>query len=150
MAGTHTRIVLHVVFSTKDRAPVITPDLQPRLYDYMGGILRAEGATLFAIGGMPDHIHVLLRMRTDAALADLMRTLKGRSSHWVHETFPEHAAFGWQDGYSAFSVSRSQEAVVKQYIERQEEHHRVRTFRVELIEFLDAHGVEYDPRYIAP
>ena len=93
MPGTYSQIILHVVFSTKQRRLWITPDIQARLYEYVGGIIRAEKGTLHAIGGMPDHLHILLPWRTDGAVSDLMRTVKARSSRWVHETFPDSSAF---------------------------------------------------------
>jgi putative transposase len=148
MPGTYSQILLHVVFSTKARAAFIKPELQPRLYDYIGGIVRAEKGTLYAIGGMPDHVHLLLRWRTDGTIADLMRTVKARSSLWVHQTFPAFPAFAWQEGYAAFSVSKSAEADVKAYIERQIEHHQKRAFEQELLALLRAHGVSFDPRYV--
>ena len=89
MPGTYSQLLLHFVFSTKNRAPLIRGSIESRLYDYIGGIVRAENGTLYAIGGLPDHIHLLVRWRTDGAVADLMRTVKARSSLWVHQTFAE-------------------------------------------------------------
>ena len=148
MPGTYSQILLHVVFSTKQRRPYITPDIQARLYDYVGGIIRAEKGTLYAIGGMPDHVHILLRWRTDGTISDLMRTVKARSSRWIHETFPDSSAFAWQEGYAVFSVSKSSEANVKAYIETQAEHHKKRDFAEELLALLHAHGIEYDERLV--
>lgn len=148
MPGTYSQILFHVVFSTKGRAAFIKPELQPRLYDYIGGIIRAEKGTLYAVGGMPDHVHLLVRWRTDGTIADLMRTVKSRSSLWVHQTFPALSAFAWQEGYAAFSVSKSGEADVKAYIENQVEHHQERDFQAELLALLHAHGVSFDPRYV--
>ena len=148
MPGTYSQILLHVVFSTKQRSSYITPEIQGRLYDYLGGIIRAEKGTVYAIGGMPDHLHILLRWRTDGAISDLMRTLKARSSRWVHETFPNSGGFAWQEGYAVFSVSKSAEANVKAYIENQAEHHRKRDFAEELLALLHAHGIEYDERFV--
>ncbi len=148
MPGTYSQIILHVVFSTKQRRPCITPDIRARLYEYVGGIIRAEKGTLYGIGGMPDHLHILLRWRTDDAISDLMRTVKARSSRWVHETFPNSGAFAWQEGYAVFSVSKSAEAKVKAYIENQAEHHRKRDFAEELLALLHAHGIEYDERLV--
>jgi REP element-mobilizing transposase RayT len=148
MPGTFSQILLHVVFSTKRRTASIKPVLQERLYDYIGGVVRAEKGTLYAIGGMPDHIHLLLRWRTDGTIADLMRTVKSRSSLWVHQTFPAFATFAWQEGYSVFSVSKSAEANVKAYIEKQADHHQKRDFREELLALLRAHGVSFDPQYV--
>jgi REP element-mobilizing transposase RayT len=117
MPGTYSQILLHLVFSTKNRANLIKPEIQSRLYEYIGGIVRSERGTLYAIGGMPDHLHLLLRWRTDGSVADLMRTVKARSSRWIHDTFPAFEGFAWQEGYSVFSVSKSVESKVKAYIE---------------------------------
>lgn len=148
MPGTYSQILLHVVFSTKGRAASIKPEVQARLYPYIGGIVRAEKGTLYAIGGMPDHVHLLVRWRTDAAIADLMRMVKARSSRWMHQTFPDAAAFAWQEGYAAFSVSKSAEPDVKRYIETQGEHHGKHGFKEELLALLKAHGVDFDERYV--
>ncbi len=148
MPGTYSQVILHFVFSTKRRVAYITPEIQTRLYDYIGGIVRAEKGTLYAIGGMPDHVHLLLRWRTDASIADLMRTVKARSSRWVHQTFADAAAFAWQEGYGVFSVSKSAEPDVKNYIENQVEHHKQRDFKAELLALLRAHGVEFDERFV--
>jgi len=148
MPGTYAQILFHIVFSTKCRRALITPEIQPRLYAYIGGIVRSEKGTLHAIGGMPDHVHMLLRWRTDDALANLMGTAKARSSLWVHQTYPESATFAWQEGYAVFSVSKSIEPGVKEYIAHQAEHHRKNDFKDELLALLNAHGVEFDARYV--
>ena len=148
MPGTYSQILFHVVFSTKQRRPYITPAVQARLYDYVGGIVRAEQGIIYAIGGMSDHLHMLLRWRTDGAISDLMRTVKARSTRWVHETFPDSPAFAWQEGYAVFSVSKSAEANVKAYIETQAEHHEKRDFAEELLALLRAHGIEYNERFV--
>lgn len=148
MPGTYSRILLHVVFSTKERRPWMTPDLAERLFAYMGGIVRAERGVLCDIGGVPDHVHLYRRWRPDESVSNLMRTVKARSSKWVHETFPRLAAFAWQEGYSVFSVSQSQEAAVKKYIAGQAEHHKKEDFRSELLRMLRLHEVEFDERYV--
>lgn len=148
MPGTYTRLLYHFVFSTKRREPLIAPDIEPRLHEYMGGIVRSMNGVAIRIGGMPDHVHMLIRWRTDETLAALMRTVKARSSAWVHETFPALGTFAWQAGYGAFTVSASQADAVEAYIANQAEHHRVRTFQEEFVEFLRTHGIEYDERYI--
>lgn len=147
MPGSYTQILLHIVFSTKHREPMINDDIRDRLYAYLGGIVRAEQGTLYAIGGIEDHVHLLIRWRADAAISDLMRTLKSRSTKWVKNELGCEA-FAWQEGYAAFSVSKSQEDVVRAYIAKQAEHHREVGFREELVRLLDAHGVEYDARWI--
>lgn len=148
MAGTYSQILLHVVFSTKLRQPSIAPDLADRLYSYMGGIVRAKKGILYDIGGTNDHVHIYLRWRPDESVSDLLRTVKARSSKWVHDSFPALGAFAWQEGYSAFSVSKSQEQVVKNYIAGQAEHHKKEGFQSELLRLLRAHGIEFDERYV--
>ena len=100
------------------------------------------------IGGVEDHIHLYLRWRADAKVSDLVRTVKARSSKWIHDTFPALGAFAWQEGYSVFSVSKSREVAVKKYIAGQREHHRNEDFKSELLRFLRAHGTEFDERYV--
>ena len=148
MPGTYSRILLHAVFSTRARQPSITPELAERLYPYIGGIIRSEKGMLFDIGGMPDHVHLYLRWRTDASISDLMRIVKSRSSRWIHDTFPELKEFAWQEGYSVFSVSKSREAAVRAYIAGQAEHHRTQGFKSELLGLLRRHGVEFENKYV--
>jgi putative transposase len=148
MPGTYSQLLLHIVFSTKGRTPWIAPDVAERLYPFIGGIVRAERGVLYAIGGVEDHVHLYIRWRPDGAVSDLMRTVKSRSSKWVHETYPTLAAFSWQEGYSAFSVSKSQEVAVKAYIAKQAEHHRQEDFKSEHLRLLRAHGVAFDERYV--
>jgi putative transposase len=148
MAGTYSQLLLHIVFSTKGRTPWIAPDVAERLYPFMGGIVRAEKGVLYAIGGVEDHVHIYVRWRPDGAVSDLMRTVKSRSSKWVHETYPNLAAFSWQEGYSVFSVSKSQEDGVKAYIAQQAEHHSREDFKSEHLRLLRAHGVAFDERYV--
>ncbi|MEZ6235231.1 MAG: IS200/IS605 family transposase [Phycisphaerales bacterium] len=148
MPGTYTQLLLHIVFSIRQRTPWISSDTAERLYPYIGGIIRAEKGVLLDIGGIEDHIHLYIRWRPDAALSDLMRTVKSRSSKWVHATYPDLAEFAWQEGYSAFSVSKSQEPAVKRYIASQREHHATDDFRAELLKMLRAHRVEFDERYV--
>jgi REP element-mobilizing transposase RayT len=138
----------HIIFSTKNRLPSIDAAWQPRLYEYIGGILRNEKCVLSAAGGMPDHVHLLVSMSREIAVADLLRLIKANSSKWIHETFPASHAFAWQAGYGAFSVSDSGRDAVKKYIAGQAEHHRVRTFQEEFIEFLKRHEIEYNEKYI--
>jgi putative transposase len=144
MAGTFTALHYHLVFSTKDRFPMIDGLLQPRLFGYMGGVIRSEGGTPVAIGGMPDHVHLLVRWPAKRAVSDLMRVVKSRSSGWVHQTFPGKEKFAWQEGYGAFSVSKSDLERVADYVRNQAEHHRTRGFKEEFARFLESHGIEYD------
>lgn len=148
MPGTYSQLLLHIVFSTKARASWITADVAERLYPYLGGIIRAEKGVLYDIGGVEDHVHLYLRWRPDGSISNLMRTVKSRLSKWVHDAFPQLAEFAWQEGYSVFSVSKSQEDAVKKYIAGQAEHHKKEDFKSELLRSLQAHGVEFDPRYV--
>lgn len=148
MPGTYSQILLHIIFSTKNREPWITADIVARLYQYMGGIIRAEKGVLYDIGGIEDHVHLYLRWRPDATVSDLMRTVKSRSSGWIHDTFPTLGAFAWQEGYSVFTVSKSQEGAVKAYIANQAEHHKKEDFKSELLRMLRAHEIEFDERYV--
>ncbi|MCC6427605.1 MAG: IS200/IS605 family transposase [Phycisphaerales bacterium] len=148
MPGTYSQILLHVVYSTKGRVPWIGREVAERLYPYIGGIVRAEKGALYNIGGVEDHVHMYLRWRTDGTVADLTRAVKARSSLWVHQTFAELGEFAWQEGYSVFSVSNSQEEAVKKYIAGQAEHHRKEDFKTELLRMLRLHEVEFDERYV--
>jgi REP element-mobilizing transposase RayT len=148
MPHSYTQLLYHIVFSTKHREPLLGPSVLPRLCEYLGGAVRGEGGTALIINRMPDHIHILARLRQDVALSDVLRAIKANSSGWVHDTLPELNAFAWQTGYGAFSVSTSQAVTVRRYIERQQEHHRRRTYQEEFVAFLKAHGIEYDERYL--
>ena len=148
MPGTYSQILLHVVFSTKRRERWIEPQVAERLDPFIGGIVRAERGVLYDIGGIEDHVHIYLRWRPDAAISDLMRAVKSRSSKWIHETFPALGSFAWQEGYAVFSVSKSQEEGVKKYIADQHEHHRKEDFQMELLRMLQKHEIEFDERYV--
>lgn len=148
MPGTHSQILLHVTFATKERRRQVTPETAERLYAFIGGIIRAEKGTLYEIGGCEDHLHLYLRWRTDAPIADLLREVKARSSKWIHETFPLAASFAWQEGYAVFSVSKSQEPAVRNYIAGQAEHHKTEGFQAELLRLLRLHGIDFDERYV--
>jgi putative transposase len=138
----------HLIFSTKNREPTLRDALRPRLYEYVGGILRAEKATLVMAGGMPDHVHWLISLHQQTSVSEALRLIKANSSKWIHETFPEFRSFAWQSGYGAFSVSFSRLSDVKHYIAVQEEHHRITTFQEEFLSFLKRHEVSYDERYL--
>ena len=148
MPGTYSQLLYHIVFSTKHREPWITPDVAARLYPYIGGIVRAEDAMLYDAGGIEDHLHLYLRGRPDVTGSDLMRTVKGRSSLWIHQNFPALKSFAWQEGYAVFSVSKSQEPAVKKYILNQAEHHKKEDFKTELLRMLRLHEIEFDERYV--
>jgi REP element-mobilizing transposase RayT len=147
MPSTYLSLHYHLVFSTKDRTPLIEPSWRNRLHEYLGG--TAEGLKGFpqGVGGIADHVHLLVGLKATHCLADFMRELKKASSAWVHEEIGMQR-FAWQEGYAAFTVSPSARPEVQSYIARQEVHHRNKTFREELVEMLEKARVEYDPRYL--
>jgi REP element-mobilizing transposase RayT len=138
----------HCVFSTKDRAKIIIPELQQRLWPYMGGIAQANGLKALAIGGIEDHVHILLSLPSTLAVAKAIQLIKGNSSKWMHDTFQHMSHFAWQVGYGAFSIGISQIAATVTYIQNQQKHHRRKTFQEEFLSFLKKHHIEYDPRFV--
>jgi putative transposase len=147
MSHTYTNLLTHVIFSTKDRQPLITTPLHDDLLAYLGGIVRKIGGTLQAANARPDHVHLLCSLPPTVATSDALRLIKTNSSRWVHRE--RHLpGFDWQAGYGAFSVSHSLAPSVIRYIGDQEKHHRRVTFQEELIAFLKKNGVSYDERYI--
>jgi putative transposase len=138
----------HCVFSTKERQPLISPGLQERLWPYLGGIARENQMTAAEIGGVADHVHLLLSLLSTLPLAEALQLIKGGSSKWVHDTFPEHRLFGWQVKCGAFSVSVSQLDKIIPYIKNQLEHHRRTTFQEEFLALLKKHRITYDERYL--
>jgi putative transposase len=148
MAGKYLCVNLHIVWSTKGRRCLIDPQWRHRLHAYMGSIARVKNARLIEANSQPDHIHLYTSMPSTISIADLVNALKANSTRWVRQTFPNRRWFSWQEGYAAFSVSRSLEKAVIEYIRNQDEHHRRQDFRSELLELLGHHGIEYDPRYV--
>ena len=144
MPSAYTQNFYHAVFSTKHRAMLITPDLEERLYPFMGGILRELRCKLLAVNGMPDHIHLLMSYRADLSHSGMLQQIKGRSSKWINETWPHRGHFAWQEGYGGFTVSRSAAPEVEAYIQRQKEHHRRMDFKTEFLDLLRRHGIEFD------
>ena len=138
----------HCVFSTKERRPLITKSLRERLWPFLGGIARQNKMKAIEIGGVVDHVHILLSLPATMSIAKGLQLIKGGSSKWVHDTFPEHWSFAWQVKYGAFSVSKSQVDAVVEYIRTQENHHRKVTFQEELLALLKKHEIEYDERYL--
>ena len=148
MAHTFTHMLTHIIFSTKDRRPLLDADLKARLFPYLGGIIRAQDGKARIINGLADHVHILASLAAKHALSDLMRELKADSSGWVHKRFPNQKTFAWQIGYGAFSVSHSKLVEVEKYIANQEEHHRKVSFQEEFVTLLKRHEIEYDERYL--
>jgi putative transposase len=141
---TFTSSLFHCVWSTKDRRPVLTPEIQARLWPYLGGIARANKMKALAIGGVADHVHALVSIPAAVSLSKAVQLLKGNSSKWLHEEFRELWSFSWQEGYGAFSIAVSGVADTVAYINSQPEHHRQKSFQEEFIAFLKKHGIEYD------
>ena len=147
MSSTHLSLHFHIIFGTKHQRPLIASEWRSRLHAYLGGAARTLEIVPEAAGGVADHVHLLLGLRATHCLADVLRDLKRTSSSWVHETIGDRE-FEWQDGYGAFTVSASLVETVKNYIARQEEHHRKKTFQEKYLEFLKLSGVEFDERYL--
>ena len=141
---TFTSIILHCVWTTKNREPFLTSDLRERLWPYLSGIARENKMKALAIGGASDHVHMLISVPRTLAVSKAVQLLKGNSSKWIHETFPKLRAFEWQEGYGAFSVAISGVGDTIRYIQSQGEHHAVHSFTDELITFLDKHGIKYE------
>lgn len=148
MPRSYTNLLYHIVFSTKDRRPLIRHEREDRLYEYIGGIIRGLGGICLAIGGVEDHLHVLAKLRADKAVSDALRDLKANSSGWMHDVFPDAKDFSWQNGYGAFSVGASEIGRIKKYIADQKIHHGKQSFEEEFIELLNVHDIEFDRRYL--
>ena len=148
MANTYTALFYHIVFSTKNRAGYIKPEIEQRVWAYLGGVARKHGLTALQVGGVEDHVHALIMAAPAHAPSELAKWLKGDSSRWLHEEFPALRGFAWQDGYGAFTVSKSNVPAVVSYIQNQRAHHRTQTFQTEYLELLRRHAVEYDERYL--
>ena len=147
MPSTHTSLHYHLVFSTKERIPSVHAEIRDRVHAYLGGVIRGIGGTPLEVGGVADHVHLLVGLKPTHVLADVMRVLKGDSSKWLHAELGVRD-FAWQEGYGAFTVSKSGVDAVREYVRNQEEHHRKRTFQEEYLEFLEKMGIEYDERYL--
>ena len=148
MAHTYTNILIHALFSTKDRQPWLTPEIRNEAFHYLGGTINELGGQSLLVNGPRDHVHMLFELPRTLSIADTMEKVKSHSSGWVKDRWPERKYFGWQTGYAAFSVSKSHVEQVKRYIANKEEHHRKVSFQEELLAFLKKQGVEYDPRYV--
>jgi REP element-mobilizing transposase RayT len=148
MANTYTQIYIHVVFAVEGRQNLIPPQHNDELQKYISGIISTQRQKLISINNMPDHLHLLVGLRPDSSLSDLMRDVKASSSKFINEKRWVPGRFSWQEGFGAFSYSRSQLGAVIRYIENQQEHHTKRSFREEYLALLERFGVDYDRRYI--
>lgn len=147
MPSTYLSLHYHLVFSTKQRVAMIQPEWQPRLYDYLGGTINGLGGYTEGIGGVADHVHLLVGLKATHCLAEVLRELKKASSAWVHDEIGMRD-FAWQEGYAAFTVSPSVRVGVQSYIAHQEAHHRGVSFRDELVELLTKAEVSFDDQYL--
>ncbi len=146
MPSSYVAAYFHIVFSTKDRRPFISPEWEARLFSYLGGIVKGMGAMPLKIGGIADHVHLLISLRSKHRLDYFLRDLKGDSSIWIHKEITR--MFEWQKGYGAFSVSPTAIGSVSRYIERQPEHHRKVDFKTEFTELLEKAGIEFEERFL--
>ena len=148
MGNTYTSLHYHIVFSTKGRQRWLRPAIEQRVWAYLGGIARENKMRPIQIGGVEDHVHLLLGAPPTLAPSKIAQLIKGGSSSWIHGEFPQLRCFAWQDGYGAFAVSKSHLPQVVEYIGGQREHHRQRSFQEEFTAFLSRHGTEHDAKYL--
>jgi REP element-mobilizing transposase RayT len=142
----YTNLLYHIVFATKERAPLIIAELRPLLHEYLGGTARGLGGAALAVGGIADHVHLMVKIKPTIAVSEFIKQLKANSSGWANKQ--TRGRFAWQSRYGAFSVSESQIEKVRAYILRQEEHHRRVPFEEEFKALLLAHRIEFDERYL--
>ncbi|NGX55015.1 MAG: hypothetical protein KR126chlam2_00637 [Chlamydiae bacterium] len=138
----------HLIWSTKNRQSWISSEVQPRLYSYMGGIIKNYDAKLLEIGGMQDHVHLLIKLNSLDKFSSLVRDIKSSSSLWMHKNFPALRDFAWQEGYGSFTVSYSILENIQEYIRNQEQHHASISFDEEYLKFLNLHQVKVDQRFV--
>jgi len=148
MANTFTSLHYHVIFSTKNREPWIGRNIEERLWAYLAGIAVQHGLKPLLIGGMEDHIHALIGLPPTCTVSEALKSIKGGSTGWVKQNLPGCRSFGWQDGYGAFTVSKSVLGEIEEYIRRQREHHRLKTFQEEYRALLERHGIHFEERYL--
>jgi putative transposase len=148
MPQSYVNLIYHIVFSTKDRTPLIKEVCQTRLNEYIGGIIRAQGGIALAINGTEDHVHILAKLRQDKALSNMIRDFKANASGWMHNVFPEPKDFAWQNGYGAFTVSSSHIDSVRRYIANQQLHHQRRSYKDEFVELLKENNIKVEEKYL--
>ena len=148
MGNSYISLYIHYIFSTKERLPLIVPEIQDRLWSYMGGVARQNNMKALAVGGMPDHIHILMSLPGTLSISKAIQIIKGNSSKWINETFEIPGRFSWQKGYGAFSINISILQDTIRYIENQAVHHRRKSFKEECLDFLTKNEVPYDERYV--
>ncbi len=146
MPRTYTNLLFHIVFSTKERFPFITNEYRRRLYEYIGGTIRGLGGICIEIGGVADHIHMIVRLRPNYDVSKFLQDLKPSVTRWARDNI--HPKFEWQDGFGAFTIGESQVPGVRRYIQNQEEHHRKKLFDEEFKDLLEQAGIEFDERFL--
>ena len=148
MANTYTQLYFHVVFAVKGRANLISPKWKVELYKYITGIITNKNQKLITINGMPDHVHIMIGMKPDNNLSDLIRDIKANSSKFINEKKWVLGKFEWQQGFGAFTLGHSQIDSVIKYISNQEEHHKIKSFKEEYMEFLKLYEIDFKAEYI--
>lgn len=148
MPESHAFALIHFIFSTKNRIPVLNSEIRVPLHAYLATVARNAGCVCYRVGGVADHVHLAIRLSRTITIAQVIEELKTSSSKWLKTTSPSLAQFAWQRGYGAFSVGPGDLAALQTYIDAQEEHHRSRSFQEEYVAFLKKYGVEYDERYV--
>ncbi|MBK7183856.1 MAG: IS200/IS605 family transposase [Bacteroidetes bacterium] len=148
MANTYSQIYIHVVFAVKGRESSISNKFKDELYKYICGIVTNNHQKVYAINGMPDHLHILISIKPNCLLSDLVRDIKANSSKWINQKKIILGKFQWQEGFGSFSVSESQISKVINYIEKQEEHHRIKSFRQEYVDFLKSYKIDFNEEYL--
>jgi REP element-mobilizing transposase RayT len=148
MPNTYTKLLYHIIFSTKRREPLILPLIRDDLYGEIRRIIREQRGETIEIGGMADHIHIVAKLRADPSVAKVVQFIKGGSSSFVNQLDKYKTKFYWQEGYGAFTVSPPALPDVKAYVRNQQEHHRVHSFQDELRRFLKSYEIEYDENYL--
>jgi putative transposase len=143
-----SKVIVHMIFSTKDREPWLDSDVRPRMHAYLATVCRDLGGELVRVGGVADHVHIVTTLPRTLSQAELVEEIKKASSKWIKALDARYRGFFWQRGYGAFSVSQSQLDAVVQYVDTQQERHRTRTFQEEYRELLRRHGVDFDERYV--
>lgn len=148
MANTYTQLYVHVIFAVKGRSNLISIKWKEELYKYINGIIKNKNQKLMIINGMPDHLHLLIGLKPDCVLSDLIRDIKSNSSRWINEQKLVRGKFEWQTGFGAFSIGQSQVPIIINYILNQEEHHKKKKFKDEYVDFLNAYQIDYKLEYL--
>ena len=148
MAHTFYKNYYHLVWSTKDRIPLILDQHKDRIFEYIGGSIKIAGCASLKVGGMNDHIHILTAIPPKYAVSEIVRDVKIASSKWINSTLPNNNKFSWQEGFGSFKISKSQIESVKRYILDQEKHHQIKSFKEEFIKFLKLNEIKFEEKYL--